>query len=1324
MRALTLLAAAASWGTACEQGGSGPRIVDPIASSITLSSVGTVVADGVASAAVEVRLVDLSGRPLVGREVVLLASGESNAIVQPGPTDGAGSALGALSSTTAEWKTLTVTVGADATLLAGAVTVQFVGDAENLSASASSVVVEEVAPIVADGVSTATVSVVVRDRFGNGVGDQDVVLTASGAGNVVLQPPGPTDAGGRASGSVASLVAGTKTVEATVGGGLALVQRPTAVFVGDAGAISASLSSVVVDSAGPVVADGSATAGIDVVVRDVNGNVVGGRSVQVSATGSGNTLLQDGLADSSGAAEASLATLVAETKTIRATVDPGPGQVLVDDAPTVEFVGDAANLSALLSEVSASPATSVVADGTTASTIEVVARDGNGNTVAGVEIAVAASGTGNVLGAAAPTDAGGRTTVELSTTVAETKTVSALLDPSGGMVAPVDEPMVEFIGDATTLSASTSSVTATPSFGTAADGLSAVDVVVVARDANGNPLEGIEVALQATGDGNVLVDPVAPTAADGSATGTLSSSAAESKELTATLDPTGLAVVADDSPTVAFVWDAPGGRYVRTGGSDASSGDSPATAWRTLSHAAASAAPGDTVHVGAGTYVESVLLAVGGTSGSPIVYRADRDGSYTGDGGEVIVDGGGGPWTLLLDGASHVRVEGFTILGAAAGAGVRLDPGSDDVLLRDNAIHGNGIGIDVSASDRVTVERNRLSGNSDDAVRIDDGVDAVLLGNLFWANDGAGVRVGGVGTADVRGNTIHGNEGASFGVAASGSASVVSSHNDVWGNAGGDWSGVATGAGDFSADPVFVDPDGADDLLGGAEGADDDFRLDAGAPSPALDAGSDDAGAILWSDGTSFADRSARSDDVLDGTAPDGATVDLGWHAAVAVPDLEALVAGDARVAYAQGDLRSAALRRFDGAAAVDSAWGAERAGPPCGAPIRSVVVRGSPLANDEELLAVLADDGVVAELDVHLWDGSAWRLEVTTRGIPTASAAERGFALDLEATSGEALLVWSDGGSTPLFRTRSAGEWGPESELPLNDGGGADPDPNSGAVRWLELYPRAGSDEIALVYSDDANDLVVLLWDGDAWDTASVATLETGLATVGSVVENRAFDAAFESLSGDLVVAWARQSTAGFWWAERQAAVWSAAAHAAGTPSATPTLADLAAEEGTNRIAGAFLDLAGGVERLGVATWDGDAWLDAGEIDSTIHDVDDAGEGDLPGAVGWIGTSGTAVCVYADASSGVLDWASWTEADGWSVQADVAVAGKGATESVRMESVPGEERLLLVLSDDASAFYSLVYDGGWQLAAAGLPLTTGLAGVESVPFDLSFRLP
>jgi len=68
-----------------------------------------------------------------------------------------------------------------------------------------------------------------------------------------------------------------------------------------------------------------------------------------------------------------------------------------------------------------------------------------------------------------------------------------------------------------------------------ADGADQVQVRVTVRDGSGKPVEGVEVELAATGTGNALVQPSAPTDSSGVAIGALATTVAEVKTLSATI---------------------------------------------------------------------------------------------------------------------------------------------------------------------------------------------------------------------------------------------------------------------------------------------------------------------------------------------------------------------------------------------------------------------------------------------------------------------------------------------------------------------------------------------------------------------------------------------------------------------------------------------------------------------------------------------------------------------------------------------------------------------------------------------------------------------
>jgi adhesin/invasin len=510
--------------------------VQPAAVSETQSTIEadptTLAADG-STSTITVTALDAFGNPISGLNVVLSATGTGNTITQPASvTDTIGIATGSLSSTEIGVKTVSATINGtpvtqtvDITVSAGAV-----------SAGQSSVSAAP-ATISADG-ETTDITVTVRDGNGNPVSGVTVTLSATGSGNTIVQPGDTTGADGVATGTLSSTAAGVKTVSADAGG---TTITETADVTVTSGAISATVSTV--EAVPDTIAAGGPTSTITVTALDANGNPIPGETVVLAATGTGNTLTQPlGVTDASGVATGTLSSTVMEVKTVSATVN---GTTVIQ---TVDVTVVPGGVSASLSTVVAAP-TSITTDGET-STITVTALDDNSNPIEGATVVLSATGSGNtVTQPVGTTNASGVVTGTLSSTVAEAKTVSATVN-----FTPITQTAAVTV-TAGAVSATQSSVSASPTTITASDGSSASTIMVTARDANDNPIEGATVVLAATGSQLTLTltQPVGLTDAAGVATGTLSSTEAGTRTVSATINGTPATQTADVAVTAGGV---------------------------------------------------------------------------------------------------------------------------------------------------------------------------------------------------------------------------------------------------------------------------------------------------------------------------------------------------------------------------------------------------------------------------------------------------------------------------------------------------------------------------------------------------------------------------------------------------------------------------------------------------------------------------------------------------------------------------------------------------------------------------------------------------
>jgi hypothetical protein len=399
--------------------------------------------------------------------------------------------------------------------------------------------------------------------------------------------------------------------------------------------------------------------------------------------------------------------------------------------------------------------------------------------------------------------------------------------------------------------------------------------------------------------------------------------------------------------------------------------------------------------------------------------------------------------------------------------------------------------------------------------------------------------------------------------------------------------------------------------------------------------------------------------------------------------------------------------------------WSGESTTTTANPSIRWTVAEKDPYSS-EQIVGVLSDDGS-AELDILRWTGTVWTRDWTVSGLSTANSDKRSFDVAYEQSSGDAMVVYANG-TNLSYRTWNGSSWSAAANVFATP-------PTTGTVLWAELASRPGSNEIALVYSDSNNDLGAVIWNGTSWqEVTTERLLETALALTDSASagQYRTFDAAYEA-SGELLVAWGRSTNVGYA-TYMTGTGWSATTtmNLLAPSTGNVTFVDLAAEAGSDRIALLGIDENSGTSRLGLATWTGSAWANVAERDSGFNHLFAGGNADSGyfwGGVGWVGSSGKAVAMYSDADTGRINYATWTAAGGWAVQADVAVAGMGAAtmRSVQLEAIPGQNKLLAVYSDSNSDLWAATYDGtSWTVGNAGVALEASLSTNGIVPFDFS----
>ncbi|MBI3948176.1 MAG: M6 family metalloprotease domain-containing protein [Armatimonadetes bacterium] len=337
--------------------------------------------------------------------------------------------------------------------------------------------------LVADGVSTATVTAQVEDDYGNAVLDGVVVAFTTDKGGITASAP--TAAGKATATLTAGSDLGTATVRATAGSASAMLSVPFVPGPPAAVSVAAANSSLT--------ADGTSTTQITATVVDVAGrNVSDGTAVTFSAdagsVGAG-TVTVGGKATVTYTA----GTTVGSAK-VTATAGGVSGDVVLTLTP-----GASANVA-----VSAT-VTQLPADGASTSTLTAVVTDARGNKVADGTVVGFAVDRGAVSPAAAPTSGGQASVTFTAGRVSGPVNITATAGSATGTLKIWLIP-----GPPASISVVPAQTSAT------ADGASTVSITATVLDASGGPVaDGTVVSLSvnnggitpsaATADGKVTV---------------------------------------------------------------------------------------------------------------------------------------------------------------------------------------------------------------------------------------------------------------------------------------------------------------------------------------------------------------------------------------------------------------------------------------------------------------------------------------------------------------------------------------------------------------------------------------------------------------------------------------------------------------------------------------------------------------------------------------------------------------------------------------------------------------------------------------------------
>lgn len=176
--------------------------------------------------------------------------------------------------------------------------------AHGLPSASASTVSANPASVLADGATTSTITVTLKDAGGNPVSGDHVALSPDAGHSTISAPSGPSDANGQVTFGVSDATAETVSYSAEdADRGVFITQTSAVTFTtpGGGGPVVSATTSTVQASPASVPADGSTSSTITVTLKDGSSNPVAGKTVTVSAGGGSSAIsAASGLSNPSG----------------------------------------------------------------------------------------------------------------------------------------------------------------------------------------------------------------------------------------------------------------------------------------------------------------------------------------------------------------------------------------------------------------------------------------------------------------------------------------------------------------------------------------------------------------------------------------------------------------------------------------------------------------------------------------------------------------------------------------------------------------------------------------------------------------------------------------------------------------------------------------------------------------------------------------------------------------------------------------------------------------------------------------------------------------
>lgn len=376
--------------------------------------------------------------------------------------------------------------------------------------------------------------------------------------------------------------------------------------------------------------------------------------------------------------------------------------------------------------------------------------------------------------------------------------------------------------------------------------------------------------------------------------------------------------------------------------------------------------------------------------------------------------------------------------------------------------------------------------------------------------------------------------------------------------------------------------------------------------------------------------------------------------------------------------------------------------------------------------------DNTGKDISISCFDGNTWTSEFA---VPYTGSSTAGCDLAYETQSGDALVVYSrlvSGANEMAYRTKpgnlgcGSANWSPETLLDstslIND-----------SVRWIKMAsdPRTSSSNIALSFESNNKSLSAMHWNGSSFVNESPLLGNQSLSTINvGYPDLDPFDIVYESLSGDVMLAWGDASGGdginGVRYVTCEGGVANCSWSAVITPPAFADDAaslDLAANPQSNEIV--FASAGRAASDLQAGYWSGSSWTNTADVDTTM--IGPSAYYQSVAAV-WLtnGSVSRSVIYYRDTDNAV----NYVVGNGGSfvVQTDFPGAGFGSVLNATFSLDPiSRDRGTLILVDSGlrmAAKRAVLDSSGvvtWTNSDGGTSISTNMQGASNRSFAFAY---